>query len=131
MTTKTYPPVVRPDKVQAIAIMNLVDGILNLFYSLTLAFVLLAAGVATFGLACLALPVAALPLFVGVMGIISGARLLGDHNGTAGPATGVAILQIVNILSGNVISLAVGVAALALYSDPDVQAYFGSPQPGV
>jgi hypothetical protein len=83
--------------------------------------------VVTFGLTCLALPVAALPLFVGVMGIISGARLLGDHNGTPGSATGVAILQIVNVLSGNVISL----AALALYNDPGVQTYFGSPQPRV
>jgi hypothetical protein len=44
MTTKTYPPVVRPGKVQASAIMNLVDGILNIFYSLMLAFILLAAG---------------------------------------------------------------------------------------
>ena len=37
-----------------------------------------------------------------------------------------AVLQIASVLSGSVISLGIGIAALVLYNDPEVRDYFSS-----
>lgn len=124
MSTNSFPPAERPGKVQAIGILNVIDGVLNLLWSPTLAFIILSAGVATLGLGCLFLPLAALPMVTGILALISGLRLLNDRERRARPDTGIAVLQIVNVLSGNVISLGIGIAALVLYSDPEVKDYF-------
>lgn len=123
MSTNFDSPV-RPGKVQAIGIMNVVDGVINILWSPTLAFIILTAGLASFGIACLFLPLAALPMVTGILGLISGIRLLSSRPGAARPDTGVAVLQIVNVLSGNVISLGIGIAALVLYNDPEVRDYY-------
>lgn len=125
MSANSYRPA-RPDKVQAIGIMNVVDGVLNLIWSPILAFTIFGVGVATLGIGCLVLPLAALPLVTGILGLLSGIRLLSNNDAAPRPATGVAVLQIVNVLSGNVISLGIGIAALVLYNDPEVRDYFSS-----
>ena len=126
MSTNPYPPAERPGKAQAIGILNVIDGVLNLLWSPTLAFIILTAGIATLGFGCLLLPLAALPMVTGILALISGLRLLNDRNGQARPDIGVAVLQIANVLSGNVISLGIGIAALVLYNDPEVKDYFGN-----
>jgi hypothetical protein len=44
------------------------------------------------------------------------------------PAQYLAIMQIVNIITGNVISLAIGIISLVFYSDAKVKAYFDAVQ---
>lgn len=114
----------KPGKVQAIAIMNLVDGILNVLWSLGIAVGILSIGLATLGIGCLLLPIAAYPMIVGIFAIISASKLLPNNPTNPEPARTLAIMQIINILTGNVVSLGVGIAALVLYGDPEVEAYF-------
>jgi hypothetical protein len=126
MSTNSYPPADRPGQLQAIGILNVLDGVLNIIWSPTLAFIILTAGVASLGIGCIFLPLAALPMVTGILALLSGIRLLSSRPGPSRPDTGVAVLQIVNVLSGNVISLGIGIAALVLYNDAEVKAYFGS-----
>ena len=68
------PPVPKPGKVEAIAIMALVDGILNVLWAISLGGGLLGLGLATCGLGCLILPLAAYPLVLAVFEITYAAK---------------------------------------------------------
>ncbi len=113
------PP--KPGKVQAIAILSLIDGILNVMWAPTLGLGLIASLVGI----CLA-PLAIYPLVVGVFGIIYAAKLLSSHPVGVQPNKTVAILQIVNIITGNVLSLVTGILSLVFYDDPEVEAYYNA-----
>jgi hypothetical protein len=126
MDIHSVPRSGRPGKVQAIGIMNVVDGLVNIVWSPVLGSIIFGFGAMTLGIGCLLLPLAILPMVTGVLALISGIRLLTDAPPRVRPSSGVPILQIVNVLSGNVISLGVGIAALVLYGDPEVRDYFGS-----
>lgn len=109
----------KPGLVQAIAIMTLVNGILNVLWggAATLAMI---PGVVTL---CL-VPFTCLPLILGIFEIIYAAKLLGNPPQPVQPSQAIAIMEICCILVGNVVSLVVGILALVFYSDPGVKAYF-------
>jgi hypothetical protein len=107
--------------VQAIAIMTLVNGILNILASLgvTLGIVL-----GTFGLGLLCAPITIAPLVLGIFEIIYGVNLMAEPPKVTKPNQVIAILEICCIIIGNVISLVVGILALVFYNDEEVKAYF-------
>ena len=114
----------RPDKVQAIGIMNVVDGVLNLIWSPILAFTF-GVGVATPGIGCLVLPSPPFPWSRASSACLAASACC--RTTTRRPARRPAWpSQIANVLSGNVISLGIGIAALVLYNDPEVRDYFSS-----
>jgi hypothetical protein len=111
----------KPGTVQAIAIMTLINGILNILwgFGVTGSIVL---GTLGFGLLCS--PVTILPLILGIFEIIYAAKLLANPPQPARPSQAIAIMEICCILVGNVISLVVGILALVFYNDAAVKAYF-------
>lgn len=113
-----------PAKITTIGILCLVDGILNILYGLAAIFGLAFFGIATLGIGCLLLPLGLYPLVLGVLGMIYGIKLLSTPPRPAGPARWLAVMQIVNVLWGNVISLVVGIVNLVLFTDPEVVAFF-------
>ena len=103
---------VAPGKVQAIAIMQLVVGILAVLVAIVVAF---------------ATVFIYLPwiysLVVGIMAIIRGSALLGTGSYGAGNSKAVPIMLIVNIINCDTISLVVGIICLVFQSDPKVVSY--------
>lgn len=120
----------KPGMVQAIAIMTLVNGILNILWGGGAA-IGFTAGIVTI---CL-VPFALLPILLGIFEIIYAAKLLAEPPQPVQPAQTIAIMEICCILFANVISLIVGILALVFYNDPTVKAYFatlnGYPAPAV
>ncbi len=112
-----YPQ--KPGMVQAIAIMCLVDGILNLLWAVALP-IILVSGVVT----ALCIPISVYPFVLGLLEIIHAARLLSEPVGVQRPAQYLAVMQIVNIVVGNLVSLIIGILSLVFYSDSRVRAYF-------
>ncbi len=102
----------KPDKVQAIAIMSLVDGILNMIWAVALIM-----GICT-------APLGVYAAVVGVMAIVYASNLLSSRPRGVEPNKTLAIMQIANIVSGNVISLVIGILALVFYNDPEVEDYY-------
>ena len=111
----------KPGKVQAIAILALVNGILNIFWGLGVA------GGLLWTLVCW--PIGAYPIVLGILEIVYAARLLSGNPGPLQPARYLAIMQICAVLFGNVISLVVGILTLVFYDDPEVKSYFAAPAP--
>lgn len=111
----------KPGMVTAIAVMTLVNGILNILYSLSLT-----AGVVlgTFGIGLLCAPLTILPIVLGIFEILYATKLLSNPPQPTQPSQTIAILEIVCILFGNVVSTVVGILALVFYNDPAVKAYF-------
>src|SRR5512136_1871905 len=111
----------KPGMVQAIAIMTLINGIINVLYgaSVTLAIVL-----GTFFVGLICAPVTILPFVLGIFEIVYGAKLLANPPQAVKPSQAIAILEIIAVLSGNVISLVVGILALVFYNDARVKEYF-------
>lgn len=112
----------KPGKVQAIAIMTLVNGILNILWGLGLtASVVLG----TFGVGLLCAPVTILPTILGIFEIIGGAKLMGTPPRKFNVQT-IAILEIVAIIAGDMISLVVGILNLVFYNEPETRHYIDS-----
>jgi len=109
----------KPGMIQAIAIMCLISGILNIMWGIGLSITLLV-GLVTI---CL-IPLGVFAIVVGVFEILYAIELLPDPIRAKKPAQHVAIMEIINIISGNVISLIIGVLSLIFYNDPQVKAYF-------
>jgi hypothetical protein len=106
----------KPGMVQAIAIMTLVNGIINILYGLGWTVGLLATIVCW--------PIGAYPIVLGILEIIYAAKLLGSNPQGVKPAQHIAIMEICSILFGNVFSLTGGILALVFYSNDEVKAYF-------
>lgn len=104
----------KPGMVQAIAIMMLVDGILNCLWGLMLFFTIIG------------IPVAIYSIIVGILELINSSKLLPDPIKISKPPKYIAVLQIINIVSSNVIALVVGILSLVFYNDSNVKAYFES-----
>lgn len=124
-TYSQYPETAKPGKVQAIAIMTLVDGILNIIWSFGVGITVLSGAIATFGLGLLCAPLAIYPLVVGILEIIAGTKLLGNPPRTMKVKT-IAILEIANIITVAVPSLVVGILNLIFYNEPEVKHYIDS-----
>jgi len=111
----------KPGLVTAISIMTLINGIINILYGLSItAGVVL--GTFFFGIICA--PVTILPVILGIFEVVYAAKLLANPPQAVQPSQTIAILEIVAVVSGNVISLVVGILALVFYADQDVKAYF-------
>jgi len=121
MSTNTYSPYGdSPGLVKTIAVMTLINGIVNIFWGL-IATVSVTASII---LICLA-PLAILPTILGIFEIIYAAKLLADPPQPVQPSTTIAILEILCVLTGNVFSMIVGILALVFYNDPQVKDFFG------
>jgi predicted Zn finger-like uncharacterized protein len=106
----------KPGKVQAIAIMVLVGGILALLYAL--GFI-----VVSFGF-MLCWPGTYYAIVLGIMAIIKGCQLLGDRAYLQTPPQGIGIMMIINIVNGDPINLTLGILVLIFLSDNEVKDYF-------
>lgn len=120
MSETTYSPYGdSPGLVKTIAVMTLINGIINIFWGL-IATVTVTASIV---LICLA-PLAILPTILGIFEIIFAAKLLTEPPQPVQPSTAIAILEILCVLTGNVFSMIVGILALVFYNDPQVKDYF-------
>jgi hypothetical protein len=111
----------KPGMVQAITIMTLINGILNILYGLT---VTAAIVFGTFFIGIICAPVTILPVVLGIFEIIYAVKLMANPPQSVKPSQTIAILEIVAIITGNLISMVVGILALVFYSDTNVKAYF-------
>lgn len=109
----------KPGKVQAIAIMMLVGGILATITSLSW----LVTGLATAGLCCL-WPGGYYSLVLGIMAIVRASSLLGKNADLQTPPKGIAIMQIINIVNADVPNCVMGILTLVFINDPEVSDYF-------
>ena len=117
----------KPGKVQAIAIMVLIGGILATLYGLGVLayFGIIAVASMGVGLLCCLWPGPYYALVVGIMGILKGARLLGEKAHRETPPQGIAIMMIINIINGDIVNLALGIVVLVFLSDEEVKEFFG------
>jgi hypothetical protein len=119
-------PNVKPGKIQAIAIISLINGILNIISGLGVS---AAVVISTMFIGILCVPVTILPSVLGIFEIIYATKLLANPPVPVKPSQTLAIMEICCIIFGNVVSLAAGIVALVFYSDPEVKAYFASLNP--
>ena len=116
-TQSTY--LEKPSLVNVIAWTTLASGIVNLGWGLVVSATALLTIV---GICCT--PLTILPAILGIFEIIYAAKLLSAPPQPVRPATNLAILEIVCILTGNVFSMIVGIISLIFYNDPAVKNYF-------
>jgi|GEM_PF-1135068 len=119
----------KPDLVNAIAIFNLVDGILNILFAASWFFGITVFGVSTLGCGCLFLPLGLYPLVLGILELMYGARLLPQQPQEVTPARWLAVMQIVNILLGQVVSAVGGILTLVFLDNPEVRRWFAEHAP--
>ena len=119
--TKFSPYGDSPSLVKTIAVMTLINGIINVLWGLgvTAGVVL---GTLFIGLICA--PVTILPTILGIFEMIYALKLLANPPQPVQPSTSIAILEILTVLAGNVFSMIVGILALVFYNDPQVKEYF-------
>jgi hypothetical protein len=122
MTYSETPTPTKPGKVQAIAIMTFVSGILNILYGLTLGVGLLLGAFGTFGLSLCCAPIGLLPIALGIFEIIGGTKLMGTPPRRFDVQT-IAIFEIINIISGAFPSLVIGILNLVFYNEPLTKDY--------
>lgn len=112
-----FAPPKQPGKVQAIAIMTLVGGILGCLIGLPLI------ALTPFTL-CLSLPSGAYSLTMGIMCIVKGSKLLGQQGYMEAEPKTTAIMQIVNIISGDITNVVLGIIILVFLNEPEVAGYY-------
>lgn len=119
-------PQQKPDRLIAVGVMILISGILNILWGMGLFFAITILGLGTLLIGCLCLPMGAFPLVLGILEILYAAKLLRRQmHPNVKPAYYIAVMEIIDMLFGNVIALVVGVATLILYNDVAVRRYFG------
>ena len=134
-TYSEFPEGTKPRKVQA-SPMTLVDGILNILWSIILPIIvvtfIITGAIATLGIGLFLVPLAFIVLIpaifsfvVGIFEIIADVKLLKNPPRTV-KIKAIAILEIVNILSGALPSLVVGILDLVFYNEPEVKNYIDS-----
>ncbi len=108
----------KPGKVQAIEIMLLVNGILNLLTGLSITFGFVASII---GILCL--PVVILPVILGGFEVYYASKLLSNKPVPSGNIKTIAIFEICSILYGNVIGLVVGILNLIFLEEEPVKEF--------
>ena len=104
---------VKPGALQAIAIMQLVGGIIAMLVSITIA------------LSTVFMYVPWIySLVVGILCVVKGAQLLGSNAHLQKAPKTNAILQIINIIACDWVNLILGIVSLVLMNNPEVKAYF-------
>lgn len=118
----TEPPVIninpKPGKVQAMEVMLLVNGVLNIILGISLI-----TGAFSSFLGVLCLPLSILPAVLGVFEVIYGYRMISQKPVKSKDLKVIAICEIVSILYGNVISMVVGILNLAFLDENQVKQY--------
>ena len=109
----------RPDKITLIAVLSLINGIINIFWGIG---VTIGAAATVIGLCCV--PITILPIVLGGFEIAYAAKLLSNPPRACKPHTTIAFFDIVCILMGNFISLVVGILLLVFYNDLEVIDWF-------
>ncbi len=122
MNNSSYPYIQKPGKVQAIAIMTLINGILNILVGIGLT---IGVVFSTLGIGLLCAPVTILPSVLGIFEIIGATKLMASPPRKFNVQT-IAIMEIVGIIIGNVPSLVVGILNLVFYNDPETRAFIDS-----
>lgn len=102
----------KPGVLQALSIITLISGIINILVGL--------GGIVTI---VWILP-GVFSIVVGIMEIVYATKILPDPIRATKPSRAIAILEIINIISGSGTSLVVGILALVFYSNKDVADYF-------
>ena len=107
---------IKPRKLQAVAIMTLVGGILALLTCFGIAL----------GTMFIYIPWI-YSLVLGVMAIMKGSQMLGSNPAPAfASARTIAIMQIVNIINCDMVNLTLGIITLVFLSDPEVREHLRS-----
>jgi len=109
----------KPTLVNVIAWTTLASGIVNLGWGIAAS---AAALLTIVGICCT--PLTILPSILGIFEIIYAAKLLSTPPQAVKPATNLAVLEVVCILSGNFFTMIVGILSLIFYNDPAVKDYF-------
>jgi hypothetical protein len=108
----------KPGKLQAIGIMNLVDGILNClwgFFLMVFCFFLV-----------ITILIGLYSILVGILELLNSQKFMPDPIKTDKPAKNIAIMEIINIITLNPIPFVVGVLSLVFYNDDEVVDYFAA-----
>jgi len=112
----------KPGKVQAIAIMTLINGILDVLWGITLTF---GVAVSTLGIGLLCAPITLLPSVLGIVEIVCASKLLENPPRRYRVQT-IAILQIVAIIFGDLIGPVIGILSLVFYNEANVKHFIES-----
>ncbi len=123
----------KPDKVLAIAIITLISGILNLFWTIGLLdywtiYYYTHRRVGDFWIRLPLFPIISLPLSTANLEMSACIELLGNPPRKA-KVQNVAIFQIINGLSLSFLSVIFGIINLVFYNDPEVKAYINALKP--
>jgi hypothetical protein len=120
-------PQQKPGKLQAMAVMTLVGGILATLVGLGWMVYCLLLGIFTLGISCIGLPFAIYELIAGILCIIQGSKLLGNNPDPYYAKTKTtAIMQIVCIICCDGLNLTLGIVNLVFLNDEEVKAYIRS-----
>ena len=120
-------PTVRPGKLQAMAIMTLVGGILATIASIIWGIYAVFAAIFTFGIGCICLIGPIYQMVAGILCIIQGSKLLGKNPDPHYVKTKkTAIMQIICIICFDVVNLTLGIISLVFLNDEEVKAYIRS-----
>lgn len=125
---QTLDLTIKPGKVQAISIMMLVNGILNILAGLGMTAVIL---LSTIGFGIICAPVTLLPAILGIFEVIYSSKLLSSPPRPAKNLQTIAILEICAVVLGLGISAVVGILNLVFLSEPEVKNYLDSIPPEV
>jgi hypothetical protein len=125
MTTNQYTPE-KPGMLTAIAIMTLINGILNIIFGFTFTTSIV---LGTLGIGLLCAPITITPVVLGIFEILYAVKLLPNPiQPGAKLSQAIPILEICCILTGNVVSLTIGILAVVFANDQSVRSYFASRQ---
>ncbi len=120
-------PQQKPGRLQGIAVMTLVGGIIAPLFSVMWTLYALVAALATFGIGCICLIGPIYQLIAGILCIIQGSKLLGKNPYPYYAKTkNTAIMQIVCVICFDWINLTLGIINLVFLNDPGVKAYIRS-----
>ncbi len=112
-----------PGKLQAISIIQIVVGSLEILGSLIGGIWVLLVGIATFGVGLLLIPLPFVFLVIGILSLVSGIKGL-NKNPSFGLILGVSISQMVLLFLCDVVSFGCGLTGLILVLQNDVKSYF-------
>ena len=123
----------KPQKLQMIAIIQLVSGLLNMAVMSRLSMTIIRTlsgictavtmGIGVVTMICMFFPLALIP--IGIFELVCGIMGLANPQTSRTMQTIGAITEIVAILFGGLISLVAGIVVLVMLKDPEVKAYQG------
>lgn len=114
----------KPVKVQTMAVLVLISGVINILWGGILA---LLGVISIVGILCA--PLLILPMILGVFELIYALNLLADPPKVAKPSQVIAILEICNLIFLNIFSVVVGILSLIFINEEEIKDYFASLEP--